>query len=108
MGQIHSVSKSPEERPAMGEVMEKIVNANEEFSISSMGSIYYPVHQSGAYFTLSDLRLGILRAQISDHGRHFFDPVLGAFSLSFFSLFSPFFLIWSSGFYVRRHLNRMI
>jgi len=53
---------------------------------------YYPVHQSGAYFTLSYLRLGILLAQIIDHGRYFFDPVLGAFSLlSFFSLFFPFF-----------------
>ncbi|KAG6756264.1 hypothetical protein POTOM_039689 [Populus tomentosa] len=36
---LKCVSKSPEERPAMGEVMEKIVNANEEFTISSMGSI---------------------------------------------------------------------
>ncbi|XP_061983054.1 probable leucine-rich repeat receptor-like protein kinase IMK3 [Populus nigra] len=39
---LKCVSKSPEERPSMGEVMEKIeevVNANEEFTISSMGSI---------------------------------------------------------------------
>jgi hypothetical protein len=39
---LKCVSKSPEERPPMGEVMEKIeevVNANEEFTISSMGSI---------------------------------------------------------------------
>ncbi|KAB5534346.1 hypothetical protein DKX38_017432 [Salix brachista] len=42
MGQIHSLSKSQEERPSMGEVMEKIeevVNANDDFTISSVGSM---------------------------------------------------------------------
>ena len=41
MGQIHSLSKSPEE-PSMGEVMEKIeelVNANDDFTVSSVGSM---------------------------------------------------------------------
>ncbi|KAG5235236.1 LRR receptor serine/threonine-protein kinase FEI [Salix suchowensis] len=54
------LSKSPEEQPSMGEVMEKIeevVNANDDFTISSVGSMLS-----------SPPELFILQVQIIDHG----------------------------------------